>query len=300
MSRIALIAGASALALTASTAVWADDVTLPAKSFDVRKVLVTDVVGELKVTVGGSGPVTVRVSGDSERVKTVQLKESGGRLTIDQERSHSVWNWHKWFDFDEVKDKEGITVRVEVPKGTELTVDDFVGDADIGDLEGPLKFSAAAVDAKIGKVTTAELELAGAGDIEIAEVSGTFTLEIAGSGDVRVGSTGGAKVEIAGSGEANIGAVAGGVRVAIAGSGDVTVASVSGPVDIDIAGAGSVTIQSGEANPLSVDIMGSGDLVFGGEAVDPKISAFGSGDVRIKSYRGKLQTNGQASLTIGD
>jgi len=50
---------------------------------------------------------------------------------------------------------------------------------------------------------------------------------------------------------------------------------------------------------LKVDIFGAGDLYFGGTAVDPSISAMGSGNVHIKAYRGKLSNDGMASVRIG-
>jgi hypothetical protein len=46
--------------------------------------------------------------------------------------------------------------------------------------------------------------------------------------------------------------------------------------------------------------MGAGKFDFGGIAVDPHVEAFGSGSVRIKSYRGKLSSEGMADVKIGD
>jgi hypothetical protein len=48
-----------------------------------------------------------------------------------------------------------------------------------------------------------------------------------------------------------------------------------------------------------VDIMGAGNFVFGGVAVDPHIDAVGSGNVKLKSYRGHLDTEGMADVKIG-
>jgi hypothetical protein len=58
-------------------------------------------------------------------------------------------------------------------------------------------------------------------------------------------------------------------------------------------------IKSGRANPLKISIVGSGDVSFGGEAVNPSIAAIGSGDVWIKSYSGKLSSSGMASVKVG-
>ena len=74
---------------------------------------------------------------------------------------------------------------------------------------------------------------------------------------------------------------------------------MNGPVHVDIAGSGNVKIADGVADPLHVDILGAGDLYFGGMAVNPSISAMGSGNVHIKSYRGKLSNDGMADVQIG-
>jgi hypothetical protein len=46
--------------------------------------------------------------------------------------------------------------------------------------------------------------------------------------------------------------------------------------------------------------MGSGDVTFGGVAVDPHIESMGSGNVRLKAYRGNLSNEGNANLKIGN
>ena len=46
--------------------------------------------------------------------------------------------------------------------------------------------------------------------------------------------------------------------------------------------------------------MGSGNFTFGGTAVNPDISALGSGSVKLKAYRGKLSNDGMSNLKIGD
>ena len=58
-------------------------------------------------------------------------------------------------------------------------------------------------------------------------------------------------------------------------------------------------IADGIADPLKVDILGAGDLYFGGTAVNPSISAMGSGNVRLKAYRGKLSNDGMADVQVG-
>lgn len=277
--------------------------TLPQKSFNTASVKIEDLVGTLIVTVKNSGPMTVDISGAKDRVGDVNVSADGNKLVVEgSTENESVWDWHMWFDFS-VHDHNkptNLTVKIAVPKGSDVSVEDLIGDATIGDTQGPLHFEATATKARIGKVSSANISMEGSGRVDVAQVTGPLDLDIAGSGKVTVGPTASAHADIAGAGDATLGAIAGGLDLDIAGSGDISAASVNGPVNIDIAGSGSVKVATGEANPLHVDIMGSGNFTFGGEAVDPHISALGSGSVKLKSYRGKLSSEGMANVKIGD
>jgi uncharacterized protein YaiE (UPF0345 family) len=247
-------------------------------------------VGQLDIQVSSGPQMTYTLSGEAEAIKDVSARVEGDTLVIDQKDPKS--SWFMWFEWNGDWDDRRIKVSLTVPTGTPLDIDSIVGDVTIGDINGPLKFELTAADAKIGAVTTAEIDAAGAGSIQIASVQGALNLDVAGSGDVRVGNAGSVNVDIAGSGELTVGAIAGGLSVDIAGSGDVAIDSVSGPVDFSSAGSGDVVIKNGKATPLKISIMGSGSFDFGGEAVDPNISVAGSGEIKIKSYTGKLNTSG--------
>jgi hypothetical protein len=278
----------------------------PARSFNTNSLKLEDIVGTLTVAVKDSGPMTVEVSGNPHRVKRVSLSQDDGRLVIDgasdEEDNSSVWDWKNWFNFSNLDyDHHGnLFIKVTVPRGADVHVEDLVGDVTIGDTMGALSMEAAATKARIGKVESAKISIGGSGRIDIASVQNELNLESGGSGRITVGSAGSVKADIAGSGDAHFGPIAGGMSLDIAGSGDVTAARVNGPVHLDIAGSGTVHIADGIANPLHVDIMGAGNLYFGGVAVDPKIDAVGSGAVRIKAYRGRLNSEGMADVKIGE
>ena len=53
-------------------------------------------------------------------------------------------------------------------------------------------------------------------------------------------------------------------------------------------------------DPFKVEIAGSGDVFFGGLAVNPNIDAFGSGKVKLHAIKGKLNSEGMANVKIGD
>jgi hypothetical protein len=266
---------------------------------------VDDLVGTLIVTVQDSGPMTVEAWGPQPRLNGLDIAVRDGRLEVDAsnyEDTHSVWDWHHWLDFSQLAEPSphDLTVRIGVPRGSDIDVDSLVGDATIGDTQGNLRLAAASTKARIGRVASAKVELGGSGRVEIAAVTGALRLDVGGSGKIATGPIGSLRADIAGSGDAQFGPIAGGLDLDIAGAGDVSTPRVNGPTKISIAGSGSVKIADGTADPLHVEIMGAGKFDFGGIAVDPHVEAFGSGSVHIKSYRGHLSSEGMADVKIGD
>lgn len=276
------------------------------RSYNTSSLKLEDVVGTLVVAVRDTGPMTVEVHGAPERVRRVDISQDDGRLVIDgsseEENEHSVWDWRNWFNFSGAENYNhgNLFIRVTVPRGASVNVDDLVGDVTIGDTMGDLRLDAAATKAHIGRVASAKISIGGSGRVEIASVANELQLDSGGSGKLYVGSAGSVRATLAGSGDAQFGPIAGGLHLDIAGSGDVTAARVNGPVTIEIAGSGNVKISDGIADPLRLDIMGAGNFYFGGVAVDPRIDAVGSGSVHIKAYRGHLSSEGMADVKIGD
>lgn len=297
-------AAVAALLILPAAAANGDWTVWPTKTFNGNSVKLSDIVGSITVNVRNGGPVTVDISGTKPRLNGISVHQEDGEVVIDGSESsdnESVWDWHKWLNFstDWQPRTNNLFVKVTVPRGANVNVDDLVGDATIGDTQGALHFEAAATKARIGRVGPAHISLGGAGRLDIAQVNGPLHLEIGGSGKVTVGPVQSVDADIGGSGDAQFGAITGGMKLDIAGSGDVSAERVNGPTSVDIAGSGSVKIADGTANPLHVDIMGAGNFVFGGVAVDPHIDAVGSGNVKIKSYRGHLDTEGMADVKIG-
>jgi hypothetical protein len=278
---------------------------VPARSYNASDVKFDDIVGMVIVNVANSGPMTVEISGTKMRVGGTKVYVRGNTLVIegsDYDDNTSVWDWKNWFNFsneDWDRSTDSLYVKVTVPRGTNVNIGSLVGNAAIGDTQGALRLEAAVTNAKIGRVASARIDLGGDGEIDIAGVTGALNLDCGGSAKVRVGSAGSVKADIAGSGDLQLGAIAGGMSLGIAGSGDVTAQRVNGPTKVDIAGSGNVKIADGVADPLHVSMMGAGDFTFGGVAVDPHVEAVGSGSVRIKSYRGHLDTEGMADVKIG-
>lgn len=143
--------------------------------------------------------------------------------------------------------------------------------------------------------------LTGSGQVDVAD-AGSVRGHLAGSGGLRVGAVrGAADLSVAGSGDMAAGAVSGPVKLGIAGSGDISLERVSAPVDAHIAASGDIRIHGGRAPDVHVNLVGSGDFSFDGEAGRLTAGVVGSGDVRVAAVTGPVSKNvvGSGEVTIG-
>jgi hypothetical protein len=261
------------------------------QTYSVRRVRIDEVVAQVElVTTPQPGPVRVQASGKPETMKEFHVRVVGDevvlRLDSDEEEAWFPWNLFNMWSRD--RKAQDLRIRITAPTGTPYDIDGMVGAINAGDLDAPLRLDGHALQARFGRVQSANVGIYGSGTITIGAVKENIEVEIAGSGSVTAASAQAAEVEIAGGGGVNLGPLTGGVSAEIAGSGDVRVAQVNGPVDIEIAGSGGIMIEGGNATSFSVEIAGSGDVMFKGHAVNPNIEIAGSGDVTIGSYSGNL------------
>ena len=271
-----------------STPAFALDAPLHS-SYSANDVRIESIRARLEILVGGSN-VVVDISGRPEELAAISVSPAAGVLTIQGTR-HG-WRWND-------DDRDETHVRLTIPRGTSLTLENDAGEATIGDTFGRLTLNVSSLDARIGSVSVADIHINGSGDISIGDVAGALAVQIRGSGDFAARSAQSADVSIAGSGDIAVGDVRGGLGARIAGSGDIVVRSVNGPVNASLMGSGDVKIGGGRAMPLKVSVLGSGDFSFDGEATDPDISIHGSGSVSVGSYSGTLTSRGNSNLDIG-
>ena len=287
----------AALMLPAVADTWT---TGPARNFNVRSITVDDIVGNVSVAVRDNGPITVQVSGLKHHVDAVSVGQDDGKVEVSGENFHDVWDWRHWFDFSEQSNNTGdLSVKVTVPRGSEVHIEDLVGDAQVGDTMGPFHLGAVSTHSTIGRVGDAHISLAGSGDVRMADISGDLHAETAGSGKIVTGNVKSVHADVAGAGSINTGHVDGDLKLDIAGSGDFAATSLNGGLHVDIAGSGSVRIAQGTADPFHVDILGSGNIYFGGTAVDPHVDGVGSGSVSLHAMKGQLHNDGMANVRVG-
>ncbi len=124
---------------------------------------------------------------------------------------------------------------------------------------------AGSAEVTVGAVAEgADVDLAGSGSVEIASLNGELTTDGAGSGNVRVlaGAVTTANIDMAGSGDVDIAASVQTLRVSMVGSGDVDVTNTVGDIEAEIAGSGNVTAQAVTGN-VRKEIFGPGDVRVG-------------------------------------
>jgi len=77
--------------------------------------------------------------------------------------------------------------------------------------------------------------------------------------------------------------------------------SLNGAFDTRISGSGDVQVHEGRAEPFEASINGSGDIRFGGTAVNVTVRETGGGDIHIDEIEGNVnwRRNGRTVLRVG-
>ncbi len=248
--------------------------------------------------------------------------------------------WRRGGDFDDRMDaflKNYPRVKILVPRGASVSIDDSVTSARGGNIGGDLKIDGGIVAAEFGDVANAFVDIDGAGDVMVGEIvkmldlningSGDFEavsaakadLAVNGSGDIDLGDIDGAakaringsgdisvadvdgplSLAISGSGDVETGAAKQGASISINGSGDVSMISVNGPTTATVSGNGDIEIAGGRAENLNVTISGSGDFSLAGVSTNLTAKVGGSGAVSVKRNEGALAMAGDGDIIIG-
>lgn len=155
-------------------------------------------------------------------------------------------------------------------------------------------------DGKLGASQSLEFSEGGCGNWQLGDVAGKAEVNIGGSGDISLTRRADAAINIGGSGNFTAASV-NAIEANIGGNGDITVAKVDGPVKVNIGGSGNVKLSSGMASSMEVNIAGSGDVRFAGEARSLEVNIIGSGDVRVKSVTGDIRKSvlGSGNVIVG-
>ena len=158
-----------------------------------------------------------------------------------------------------------------------------------------------AVFGSIGRSDSLDFSNKGCGNWTIGNVRGRLRLTETGSGDTRSGTAGSADLSVAGSGDLATQDVHSNVTAVSTGSGDITVASVGGSLNVRIAGSGDVKARGGQVTDMNAQIAGSGDVRFGGVAQTLNAAITGSGDITVAKVTGEVKKRvfGSGDVNVG-
>ncbi len=230
--------------------------------FDGSRLIVRDVIGDVKVTVDPSAKgMTVTIDADPAEFPLLSARAGEGGVVVARSRpAEKKRDWNV--------DDHDVVITITLPKGASIHVDDMIGKLDVGDLDGALTADIrSAAHINTGRLTSARIDVAGAAGIHIGDIAGKLDLNIAGAGDI------------------DIGTVRQGTDISIAGFGNVDVAGVKGPVSVRVGGVGDVDLNNGDVDMLDISVSGLGSVAFNGEARDRRINTSGLSSVKVNGKK---------------
>ncbi|MGV9001830.1 MAG: GIN domain-containing protein [Candidatus Saccharimonadaceae bacterium] len=138
-----------------------------------------------------------------------------------------------------------VKITIKVPSGTPVNSDCVLGSVTIGDTNGPLTASVQAFDVFAGRVTSAQLNVQGSGDIHVEEVMGDVVAQVQGSGDIEIqhGTMTSLVATLQGSGDINVGGTAYTASLSLMGSGDIRVEHVKQRPLKSAMGSGDIRVR---------------------------------------------------------
>lgn len=254
-----------------------------------RTLRLDDLVANVDVKLDPSAQgITVTAEGLDEMIALLSSRQDGDQAIV------AMGNYRK--DNLDISDT-GLRVTVTMAPGTALSIDDFVGTMLGGDLNAPLTVDATAGTLAFGRVKDVTFDNDGAADLTVGDVDGRVTVKTSGAGDFEAGNARDTSISISGAGDIDLASVSGALDVKISGAGDVDVGRVNGAVSIAVTGVGDVKVRAGTANPLQISNSGVGRVDFNGTGVNPTISSSGMGDICVARVEGEISLDG-SSVTI--
>lgn len=247
------------------TAGSGEKTTYGPKLFSTQTLHVSNVNADVEVVIIGGDEMSLIIDGIKSEVDAIEVNASGGALSIQGKAGVS--------DVQTTNIVFGGSSSISISNGT----------VNIGRGSFSISTSEAKNDTKItvGVPKGSAVHVGGVrGNVVIGDTEGPLQANVVGACDVKAG-----KVGIA--------------ALSIRGSGDISVDSVNGSLMMNVQGSGDILVRNGSVNQLSVNVMGSGDARFDGEATEANLSVMGSGDIAVKYVKNKPVTNVMGSGRIG-
>lgn len=302
---VTLLAGACT---TTFFAIADDEDERRASAANSADLVITGYVGSVRIREGRA--LDWELDMGEGLVPAVSVSEQSGRLIVDgglEEGPDRCENTDRRFELQmEDGPRRPISAFPELvitmPAGSDYALEIMGGQMEMAGAANLSLDYFGCGDVKFGDVTDIlNLSVYGSGDVEGGS-TGPAHILIRGSGDVVLGDIDGdAEIQIYGSGDVDVGEISGDTTLKIQGSGDIGLGSVQNLLTVDVAGSGDVDIGSGLLAALNIDVFGSGDVQFNGEANDVSVLLKGSGDVYVARSNGNRVVNryGSGDVRIG-
>ncbi len=158
-----------------------------------------------------------------------------------------------------------------------------------------------AVFGTVGRSDSLDLANRGCGTWTVANVSGHLRVNQSGSGHIAVGTAGIADLSVAGTGQIDTRNLSGTLTAVSSGAGNISARAVTGALNLHVAGPGEIRVGGGSASLMTASVAGSGVIHFGGLAGRLNAMVAGSGMISVARVSGpaKRQVFGSGSVRVG-
>lgn len=240
-------------------------------SYRMQPLEVRNLFADVDISIHTSDNIQTTITGPKDEIEDIVFSEQGGRLVIEGKggrsggtniNSNNVRSTIVTNSFHSVfsslfgggnrstviinSSSSPTKVAIKIPAGFPVTVNGIKGDTKIGDINAPLTVDVDGQgDVNAGKVTSADLNVKGQGDIEINEATGPIDVKVSGQGGVVVNS---GYVPM--------------VRATISGQGDIKLKVRAKDADLSVSGMGDIYVEYVENKPIR-KVSGMGDIEIG-------------------------------------
>lgn len=243
------------------------------KSFEVQRLLLRNLIGDVTIDRHRGSTTVVKFSGKKPMDHYVKLSKKGGRLEISGKSTVSSVTTKSGEKSGTVIVNENTQVAIGsgasstviignkvqkvsggkpswklsilVPRGQPLELEGVIMRLSAGDIDAPVDARIdGAGDLTFGAIKSSKFQMSGAGTATIESVTGDLRLELLGAADVTVegGNIGKLYVKVQGAGDVRVGGKVHSAKLISIGSGDIQVDHVVEKPEISVTGAGDVNI----------------------------------------------------------
>lgn len=239
------------------------------KSFTASSLEVRNLNADLNILVREGKEISVEIEGPKTIIEAIDVHQSGNSVVV--------------------KGKSGGSAGVQIRGDNVSVVSGMIGYFGFGN---PRNGSNVVIYSNSENVIKVTIYVPKETPIVASDINGKTVI-----GDIE----GSLQIDSRGSGEFFVGSVSN-TSINIQGSSEVTINQVTGNLSTKVQGSGEIKVKKGSVNLLQVNISGSGDFYFGGQAINANLKISGSGDVEIYYVENKpvVKVSGSGDINVGN